>query len=331
MFLNLSRNSKLKRIGRGLRHLRRGTAPERIRLAYFQYNERKRLAWWQSQIGKRHGLEIVLQPGVRMQLNLDSMLSQAIYCSAFEMNERRFLNAFLRPGDVFVDVGANIGLYTLIAAHIVGGSGRVYAFEPCSETYQRLLSNVHLNQITNVACHELALSDSTANLNLNVSQDGYDAWNSLAKPIAGSSFASKTIETVKLDTFVEENNLAGRLTMIKIDVEGWEGRVLEGGFKTLSQLDAPILQVEFTEQAARTAGSSCEKLYRDLAQLGYRMFTYDPKSRCLIDEPIREYFPHLNLIAAKQPEKVCSRLRARSKSPWYRLGGTGLPRRGFEI
>ena len=103
----------------------------------------------------------------------------------------------MRPGDVFVDVGANIGLYTLIAAHIVGASGRVYAFEPGSETYRRLLSNVQLNQMTNVSCHELALSDSTARLDMNMSTDGYDAWNSLAKPIAGSSFSTETIETIK--------------------------------------------------------------------------------------------------------------------------------------
>ena len=118
--------------------------------------------------------------------------------------------------------------------------------------------------------------------------------------------------------------------MIKIDVEGWEGRVLAGGFETLSRLDAPILQVEFTEQAARTAGSSCEKLYRNLVQLGYRMFIYDAKSRCLIDEPVRENYPYLNLIAAKDPEN-CSRLRGRPNSPWYKWGRTSAPRRGFEI
>jgi hypothetical protein len=97
--------------------------------------------------------------------------------------------------------------------------------------------------------------------------------------------------------------------MMKIDVEGWETRVLEGARETFSRDDAPLLQVEFTEAASTSAGSSCESLYRLLENLGYRMFGYDSSRRELIHDPLRESYPYVNLIAAKTPEEANSRLR----------------------
>ena len=77
-----------------------------------------------------------LQPGLKIRLYGDSELCRLIYLGNFEATERAFLNHFLRPGDVFVDVGANIGLFTLIAAARVGPAGRVVAFEPHASDIQ---------------------------------------------------------------------------------------------------------------------------------------------------------------------------------------------------
>jgi FkbM family methyltransferase len=306
------------RIQRCLVHLRNGTLPERLRLEWRQYIKRRRLAWWESQVSKSQYVETTIQPDVRMRLYFDSQLSQRIYCRDFELKERWFLNAFLKRGDAFVDIGANIGLFTLIAAHRVGNAGYVYAFEPCSRTYQRLLANVTLNGLANVSCYQLALSDDATQLNMNVSLDGFDAWNSLAQPIAGHSFAVETVNCTTWDSFAREHNLFGRVTMMKIDVEGWETRVLLGASETLSRMDAPVLQVEFTEEASRAAGSSCAELYHLLEDRGYQMFVYDVKSRKLVRDPLRESYPYLNLIAAKRPEQVAARLENRSRLPWLR-------------
>src|SRR5436189_6431842 len=94
---------------------------------------------------------IRLQPGLKMRLFGDSELCHLIYCRSFEVTERAFLNHFLRPGDVFVDVGANIGLFTLIAASCVGPKGKVVAFEPTTVTYTRLVENIRLNHLYNVS------------------------------------------------------------------------------------------------------------------------------------------------------------------------------------
>jgi FkbM family methyltransferase len=320
----------MTRIQRGLTYLRDGTLPERLRWKWDAYIERrrgnakrKRIAWWESQIGKREYLEVRIEHRVRLRLWFDSQLSKLIYCGDFEQREREFLRAFLKPGDVFIDVGANIGLFTLIAAHRVGPAGQVYALEPCSVAYQRLLASVRLNHFDHVSCHKLALSDRVGQSVMTISLDGFDAWNSLGQPSAGGSFAVETVDCKTLDAFAQAHNLVGCVTMIKIDVEGWEDRVLVGGREMLSRKDAPVLQVEFTDQNAQLTGSSCKQLYHTLEDLGYQMFIYDAKSKRLIPDPLRESYPYLNLIAAKQPERIVARLENCSR--FRRLLNHALP------
>jgi FkbM family methyltransferase len=299
----------MDRISRAVKHLQNGTLFERLRLEWDQYFKRRRLLWWTSQNRKREYIEKKMQPNLMMRLYFDSILCHYIYFwKDHEKSELQFLRALLKPGDTFIDIGANVGLYTLIAAQRVGEEGHIYAFEPSTKSYQRLVENVRLNQLTNVTCFRLGLSDTVNTLQMTVSLDGYDAWNSFAKPVRGRSFGSEMVECIRLDDFFEREDLLGRVAMMKIDVEGWESRVLLGGYKVLSREDAPILQVEFTELASQAAGSSCSMTYHLLEELGYRMFTYNARCKELIPDPLRKRYPYLNLIAAKKSGDVSFRL-----------------------
>jgi FkbM family methyltransferase len=269
---------------------------------------RARLVRWQ--LARRRGefLETTIQPGVRMRLDLGSRLSELLFFWDFERSERTFLNAFLRPGDVFVDIGAHVGLYTLIAARVVGPSGMVCAFEPASTTFARLLANVEINSLTNVTCWNMAVSDAETELELNVGLAGFDAWTSLAHPTRGGVVARQRVTCVRWADFAERHSLVGRVTMMKIDVEGWERRVLAGASEVLKRDDAPLLQVEFADEAAASGASSCQELYHILQALGYELFRYDLVAG-LRPEPLRESYPYTNLLAIKDVGKVVKRLR----------------------
>jgi FkbM family methyltransferase len=282
--------------------------PDRLKFRWQQLNESCRELRWASVAGRPYGFVIKLQPGVKMRLYGDSELCRLIYCRYFEATERAFLNSFLRPGDVFVDVGANIGLFTLIAAACVLPAGRVVAFEPAARTYARLAENVRLNEFVNVDCVKMALSDHSGHLNLIQSLDGFDAWNSLAGTTMGKRLSEEKVEVVGWDRYAKEHDLIGRVTMMKIDVEGWESRVLAGGKEALTRADAPVLQVEFADEAAKAAGSSCRSLFECLENFGYQMFVYDASKGELVPEGLRKQYPYLNLIAAKNPEFVNARL-----------------------
>jgi FkbM family methyltransferase len=306
---------------RGLAHLRKGTILKKIKRQLDFYNKNRRKIWWDKQKQKREYFEITLQRGIRMRLFFDSILSQLIYCDGFEVQEQQFVNAFLRPGDTFVDVGANIGLFSLIAAQRLGNTGSVYAFEPTSKVFERLCQNVKLNRYNNIFLFNTALSDKIGESRFFISQDGYDAWNSFSPSTAGNVLSTEIVKCDTWDNFSYKHNLIDKVTMMKIDVEGWETRLLSGGYETLSRKEAPVLQVEFTDEAAQAAGSSCEKLYNLLESLGFQMFIYDAKLHTLIHDPIRNAYPYLNLIATKNPRRIIDRLNERSDwlSRWQRI------------
>jgi FkbM family methyltransferase len=289
--------------------------PDRLKFYWQLLKYYSRELRWEALAQQPRSFVVGVQPGLSMRLYTDSELCRLIYCRHFEATERMFLNAFLQPGDVFVDVGANIGLFTLIAAICVGPTGRVFAFEPTTATFERLVDNVRLNDLKHVTSVKIALSDVNGQLELVRSMDGFDAWNSLARPTMGRVFCKESVDTAAWDQFAGQHDLAGAVTMMKIDVEGWESRVLAGGKEVFARRDAPVLQIEFADESARAAGSSCGDLYKMLERLGYRLFVYDSEMHALVPESMREEYPSVNLIAAKDPDVVNARVRTRTTQP----------------
>jgi FkbM family methyltransferase len=295
-------------LSRTLYHINGGSVLKTIQREWRTYKNRRRQNWWDSQSSKRISLIFNLQKNIRIYLHFDSKLSQLIYFNDFEKAERVFVNKVLKPGDTFVDVGANIGLFSLIAANCVGKKGRVVAFEPVEKIYQRFCDNIKLNDFLNVKSYNLAISDTTGEALFNQIEDGYDAWSTFGTPTDGRSFSSNVVKCDTWDKFAFENDFIGKVSLMKIDVEGWETHVLNGALKTLIREDAPVLLVEFSDIMAHLAGSSCKTLYNTIKKLGYEMFRYDEKLNKISKEPIREKYPDLNIIASKHPHKLLSRL-----------------------
>jgi len=311
----------MQRLQHIVSHLRQGTLVWRLNYQWHKTLEHRHLARWEY-IKKRNStghVDVRIQPNLSLRLFFDSPLSKEIYTGHFEWRERLFLNAFLRPGDIFVDIGANIGLFTLIAAQRVGPTGRVYSFEPNPNTFQRLSDNIRLNNFTNISLHQSALSDQTAVLDLIVTNQD-DSLGTLAYPDKTEIHANQPnnhdmtkVDTCPWDDFAHQNDLIGKVTLMKIDVEGWEGHVLAGAIETLARSDAPILHIEFNDEAAQTTGQSCQRLYRTLQDFGYQLFRYDDQFHCLKPEVLQKYYTYANLIAAKQPEQIEARLKQRRR------------------
>ncbi len=270
--------------------------------------EERLVGKWQVSTFTGRPFEFNIAPEVKINIYSDDFLSHLICFRNFEANERDFVYRFLKEGDAFVDVGANVGLFSLIAARAVGPDGHVIAFEPSPKICQRLMENVLLNDFTNVQIIQSALSSKTGESVMSIAQDGKDVFNSLAKPIAGEQYASEAVSTVKWDDFVSDCPYTRNVTLMKIDVEGWEHHVLLGGSEWLSRDNAPVLQVEFTDAAARAAGVSCQENYRLLERLGFKLFTYDSTNKQLIHDPIRDEYPYLNLFAIKDLAAAQERL-----------------------
>ncbi len=250
--------------------------------------------------GQKDEIPYTIAPGLQMMFHKESKLSFEIF-KGFEEDELDFLQRYLKPGGCFIDVGANVGLFSLYAAKSLGPNGRIMAFEPSSNTANKFRKNLELNKITGVEIVQKGLSFEPGRLKLMVAEEGYDAFNSFAAPSMGGTAATEEVEVTTLDAFAAEKSLRpAEVDLMKIDVEGWELSVLKGGRDFFTSPDAPVLLVEFTETNARNAGTSCAELSAYLTrELGYKLYRYVPESKLLKEETPGQSYPYINLIASK--------------------------------
>jgi len=180
----------------------------------------------------------------------------------FSEQEAELFNQIARPGDVVLDVGANIGAHTVVFAKRVGPTGRVHAFEPQRIVFQTLCANVALNSITNTFCHNAALGDEPGTIV--VPAMDYAQVNNFGGLSLGGSATGESVPVLTLDGL---DLPACRL--VKIDVEGMELNVLKGAVKTIERLQ-PMLYVE-NDRVEKSA-----ELMRFIEGLGYEIYWHLP-------------------------------------------------------
>lgn len=193
------------------------------------------------------------------------------YCGLHEVAEMAFVLHLLRPGDHFVDAGANVGSYTIMA----GAKARVTAVEPIPSTYANLRRNVALNAFDDrVSCHRLGLSDVPGALRFT---SGLDRVNHVLSKGENATFVE--VPVVRLDDLIEK---AEPPILIKLDVEGHELAVLRGAPKTLAHPDLLAVVMETNGSGARY-GVSDDELRAEMARYGFAPYGYEPFERRLTD------------------------------------------------
>jgi FkbM family methyltransferase len=176
-----------------------------------------------------------------------------------------WIRKLIRPGDWVVDVGANVGLITAQLCRLVGGLGSVWAIEPIPRNVRRLEELARLNNLLQLRVMEGALSNvsGTADIRLPVAHES--GWASFTKTYDTSGTLAAT--TWRLDELTAGQ--PGRISFIKIDVEGFEPQVIEGAAETLRAMH-PFVLCEFNDILLRDAGTSASELLRLFAGHGYR-------------------------------------------------------------
>jgi len=178
----------------------------------------------------------------------------------YEPDTMRLFRKYIKSDMVFFDVGSNIGIYTLVGAHLVGPRGKVYSFEPDPQNVTWLERNIALNRLHNVQIHEDAVGETYGELPFfqdtttsRTSSILEDVWTPDAE-----QRTQITVQIKPLDHYVDELD---RIDVIKIDVENYEYEVLSGA-KTLLQKFRPVL---FIEMSSRKKDASLQIL----EELGY--------------------------------------------------------------
>jgi FkbM family methyltransferase len=160
-----------------------------------------------------------------------------LYCGLFEYYDMAFLLHFLRPNDLFIDIGANIGWYSLIAAQKIKAENHIYAFEPASNAYQKLLKHISLNEASQISAHNCCIADYEGEILLNICED--DAYNSVGNSPILNIQEQVNSPVINIDAFIEKYRIP-KVDIIKIDTEGAEMLVLKGAKKTLQKF-SPVI------------------------------------------------------------------------------------------
>lgn len=186
----------------------------------------------------------------------------------WEPGETNLLLGWLRPGMTFVDVGAHVGYYTLLAARRVGPGGLVFAFEPSPRNYELLLANVWRNELTNVACFPWAVSDRSTFLELFVNER-----NTGDNRMFGEGRGIR-VRAVALDALPQ---IRSPIDVVKVDVQGAEEAVMAGMRGLLARSPQVRLTLEYWPFGLRALGRDERGALDYYRSLGFRVQVQDPE------------------------------------------------------
>ncbi len=212
-----------------------------------------------------------------------------------------FIKNFLKPGMVFVDVGAHLGEYTVLASAILKGSGYVHAFEARPDTFEILTRNVRLTGFCNIAAQALAVWHEDGFCQIEMTPD--PSVSALRLQGNGAKEGSLIqVKAVTLDHYFADTAMS-RPTLIKIDVEGAELHVLRGAraLLTLPPVEAPVLIFEYGPTNAKSFGYSADEVCRFLRELEYSLYQLHDHLLVPLDglPELPELSETCNLVAAK--------------------------------
>jgi len=199
--------------------------------------------------------------------NIDK-LGLAILKGNFEIGIKSTLISNLKEGMTVLDIGANIGYYTVLMAYYVGKAGRVIAFEPNPVIFSELNDNVALNGFDNVQTLNIALTDTTGHSKFFFPSEGQEAHGSLMKNRTFTEDSIENVNTDRLDEVLLRLNI-NKVDLIKIDVEGAELLVIRGAKTLLCGESKPIILFECAENQCASFGFRVFDVLREIAALGY--------------------------------------------------------------
>lgn len=218
--------------------------------------------------------------GLTLYLNpKDPVLTSAVALGIYENFERDVFRDYCKPGATVVDIGANVGLYTAIAAAKVGPRGTIVAIEPHPESYRHLSMTVAENQLQTVRAFQVAAGNSKQLIPLFVTED-----NKADSRIYDSTGRRENtpVQMVEVDSLLKEIGIR-RVDLIKMDIQGAEALALAGMRRTLDQNPGVVIFAEFWPWGIEQTGQSPLALLDELEQAGFSFRKIDEDNRCVID------------------------------------------------
>lgn len=225
--------------------------------------------WW-----ARHQ-SMTIRSGEGAGLKFNTRNASANYIEGTnEIPVQKAMARYLNSGDVFYDIGANVGFFSLIAARMVGSSGKVYAFEPVPTNAAVVRRNARLNNLQNITVYEKAVSSSPGKGELLLAEHPGGAMLATAGATMNSaSRGAITVDLVSIDEMIAQKALTPP-SLVKVDVEGVELDVLRGMSESIKQFK-PIVIYETDDKYQEAFMRKNKEVDEFLEALGYEITTLE--------------------------------------------------------
>ncbi len=209
------------------------------------------------------------------------MLNDLTAGRLYEGETSNFIGSILQPGDTFIDIGAHVGYFSMLAAQLVGPTGAVFSFEPEPRNFSHFLEHIEANGVSNVRPMHMAVgaSPSVADFFVNADNDGGHAlWEVGRHPFNERSRETPTTRKVfvtSLDTIFHGRDMR-TLKAIKIDAEGAEFAILVGARELLRRSRVPFIIAEINRFGLQSMGASERHVRSVMEELGYETYLFQP-------------------------------------------------------
>jgi len=238
------------------------------------------------------GIKILSHPHVELCRSL-------FVTGTYEPNEFVYLSDILKPGMVFIDAGASLGLYSLFASTLVGEEGAVLAVEPSRRDFQRLKENTELNHRKNIRLMPIGLSNVSSDRDLLLADEmhsGQNTFGGFAYP-GVQDIGRQRVRVERLDDLVQKEKFK-RVDVIKMDTEGHELFVLQGARETIERFK-PVLLVELVDRSLSLQGCSSDQVWDLLIKMGYQIFQFDAATGLPVAAEKKPFYQE-NIVAIKR-------------------------------
>ena len=232
----------------------------------------------------RQPVVVHLPEGLELAFHPEGHCPELLYTVDFERTELSLAARFLKPGMRVIDIGANVGLYSVLAAKRIGPAGEVIAFEPSSESYRRLLRNLELNHCTTVTTNQLALSDKDGQELVLHRDAGFRDGDRYLTPRsvypisrteADDPGDSEIVRVTTLDVFLQRQlDDQVRFDFLKMDIEGGEFSAFKGAQRFLTFNTDLMMLFECSRMLCALAGHTQDDVFRRLHQYGFYVYAW---------------------------------------------------------
>lgn len=213
--------------------------------------------------------------GIKMIFDFSlGKIAKNMYFDSYEFEIVQLLKKYLKPGGVFIDIGANTGYFSGLALGLVTRTGEVHSFEPVPRYYNYICETAELNPDYNLYANNCALGDASGQTEFFVNRINVGGSSLLADCISEEEMGETiSVEIKRLDDYLREKHTTP-VSLIKIDTQGWELPVLEGmtGFLKAHPDNLPPIIVEVTPSAFDMLGRDVKDMESLMAGLGYETY-----------------------------------------------------------